>query len=418
MTANFESRSAQPRPPIHSPKIHLWIPSVLGKPGQGIPRWLIVGLTGILLMVGLSLWHSPLRAQSIQSLEQQQQQLQQQLRTNQEAIQQLQQQESTARQQMGQIRTSITSTNTRIADNEYRLQQAQRSLEQAQQQLEEMEVNLRRQQAGTAARLRYLQRQGSERWWALLLSSRDLNEFFDRRHQLHLLIEADRALISQMQETTRQIDQQRIALERQRNEIALIIQELAAQRNQLQEQAVAHEQMIGRITGQRSAYEAAQQRLEADTQRLTGLIQQLIAQQTQSSGGGDPAQGTGRLVRPVGGPVTSGFGWRIHPVYGTRRLHAGIDFGVATGTPVQAADTGTVIFAGWYGGYGNTVIINHGGGITTLYAHNSRLSVGQGQQVQRGQVVAGSGSTGLSTGPHVHFEVRVNGQPVDPARYL
>ncbi len=392
-------------------------------PPLRIPTWIGLAMAGILLglmllIAGLTLGHAPIQAQSIQNLEQQQQQLQQQLRSNQEAIQQLQQQESTARQQMGVIRNSIESTNTRIADNEYRLQQAQRSLEQAQQQLEAMEVNLRRQQAGTAARLRYLQRQGAERWWALLLSSQDLNEFFDRRHQLHLLIEADRTLIAQMQETTRQIDAQRIALERQRNEIALIIQELAAQRNQLQQQAIAHEEMIGRITNQRAAYEAAQQRLEADSGRLTSLIQQLIAEQTRASGGGDPVQGTGRLVRPVGGPVTSGFGWRIHPVYGTRRLHAGIDFGVATGTSVQAADRGTVIFAGWYGAYGNTVIINHGGGLTTLYAHNSRVLVGQGQQMQRGQVVAASGSTGLSTGPHVHFEVRVNGQPVDPARYL
>ncbi len=389
----------------------LRIPTRIGLAVAGI-------LIALILMAGLTLGHAPIQAQSIQNLEQQQQQLQQQLRSNQEAIQQLQQQESTARQQMGVIRSSLESTNTRIADNEYRLQQAQRSLEQAQQQLEAMEVNLRRQQAGTAARLRYLQRQGAERWWALLLSSQDLNEFFDRRHQLHLLIEADRTLIAQMQETTRQIDAQRIALERQRNEIALIIQELAAQRNQLQQQAVAHEEMIGRITNQRAAYEAAQQRLEADSGRLTGLIQQLIAEQTRASGSGDPVQGTGRLVRPVGGPVTSGFGWRIHPVYRTRRLHAGIDFGVATGTSVQAADRGTVIFAGWYGAYGNTVIINHGGGLTTLYAHNSRVLAGQGQQVQRGQVVAASGSTGLSTGPHVHFEVRVNGQPVDPARYL
>lgn len=386
----------------------------------GIRRWwiplsLALMLSGILVM---GIGFAPLQAQNIQNLEQQQQQLQQQLRTNQDAIRQLQEQESTARQQMGVIQNTIDATNTRITDNEYRLQLAQRSLEQTQARLEEMEANLRRQQTGTAARLRYLQRQGADRWWALLLSSQDLNEFFDRRHQLHLLIEADRALIIQMQAAAREIEAQRIALERQRNEIALLIQELAAYRNQLQQQAVAHEEMIGRIANQRAAYEAAQQRLEADSQRLTSLIQQLIAQQVAAAGGGDPVQGTGQLVRPVGGPVTSGFGWRIHPVYRTRRLHAGIDFGVATGTPVVSADRGTVIFSGWYGGYGNTVIINHGGGLTTLYAHNSRVVVGAGQQVQRGQVVAGSGSTGLSTGPHVHFEVRVNGQPVDPARYL
>ncbi|MFQ3615001.1 MAG: peptidoglycan DD-metalloendopeptidase family protein [Cyanobacteriota bacterium] len=384
---------------------------------RSLKAWMLFGLLTLLLLAGL--WVvAPSQAQNVNQLQQRQQQIQQQIQGNQRRLEELRQAEQEARRRMGSLQQNIQHTESSLRDNQYRLEQAQKALEQAQKDLEDLEDRLKRQQQGTAARLRYMQRQGAEHWWALLLSSRDLNEFFDRRHQLQLLIEADRQLIQELQVTATEVDQQRIALEVQRNEISLILQELAAQKNQLQQQAATQEQLVGRLANERASFEAAQRRLEADSQQLTGLIQQLIAQQAQQRGGGDPVQGTGRLVAPANGPITSPFGWRVHPIYRTRRFHAGIDFGVPTGTPVRAADRGTVIYAGWYGGYGNTVILNHGGGITTLYAHNSRVAVGVGQSVQRGQTIAAAGSTGLSTGPHVHFEVRVNGQPVDPRRYL
>ena len=121
---------------------------------------------------------------------------------------------------------------------------------------------------------------------------------------------------------------------------------------------------------------------------------------------------------PTAGRITSRFGSRIHPVLGYRRFHAGVDFGAPHGTRITAADSGKVIFSGWYGGYGNSVIVDHGGGLTTLYAHASRLTVSEGQSVVKGQAIAAVGSTGLSTGPHLHFEVRRNGNPVDPMGFL
>ena len=129
-------------------------------------------------------------------------------------------------------------------------------------------------------------------------------------------------------------------------------------------------------------------------------------------------KGTGLFAFPSNAPTSSPFGWRVHPILGYRRFHAGLDFAASYGSTIRAADSGTVIFAGWYGGYGRTVIINHGGGITTLYGHASELYVSEGQTVQRGQAIASVGSTGLSTGPHLHFEVRRNGTPVNPADYL
>ena len=130
----------------------------------------------------------------------------------------------------------------------------------------------------------------------------------------------------------------------------------------------------------------------------------------QSYGGG--------MIWPISGPITSEFGWRTHPIFGSARFHSGLDIGGDYGMPIHAAQSGVVIEAGWIGGYGNTIMLDHGGGIVTLYGHNESLAVSVGQQVTQGQVVAYCGSTGNSTGPHCHFEVRLNGEPVSPWDYL
>jgi len=123
-------------------------------------------------------------------------------------------------------------------------------------------------------------------------------------------------------------------------------------------------------------------------------------------------------ARPVPGAVGSGFGPRVHPVYGTVRQHNGLDMHAASGEPIKACRAGVVVIAGTQGGYGNTVVIDHGGGMATLYAHQSRLNVRVGQSVNAGDTIGFAGSTGLSTGPHLHFEVRLSGSPVDAAAYL
>jgi murein DD-endopeptidase MepM/ murein hydrolase activator NlpD len=153
--------------------------------------------------------------------------------------------------------------------------------------------------------------------------------------------------------------------------------------------------------------------LEEQSAVLAAQIRQ--AQQQAASSSAPvivPPSGNGLLGWPVSGPVTSGFGMR----WG--RMHEGIDIMCPTGTPVRAAAAGTVIYVGWLGGYGNLVVVDHGGGLSTAYAHNSAFASSVGQSVAAGQTIAISGNTGNSSGPHVHFEVRVNGSAVDPLGYL
>ena len=148
-------------------------------------------------------------------------------------------------------------------------------------------------------------------------------------------------------------------------------------------------------------------------ERIREAQARAAAQARQSAGGGaGPARAPGGLMWPVSGPVTSPFGWR----WG--RMHEGIDIGVSYGTPIHAAAAGTVIYCGWESGYGNLVVIDHGGGIATAYGHQSSIAVACGQQVGQGDVIGYVGCTGHCFGPHLHFEVRVNGSAVDPLGYL
>ena len=148
-------------------------------------------------------------------------------------------------------------------------------------------------------------------------------------------------------------------------------------------------------------------------EREQAQIKELILQQS-GQGGSRP----GALWRPVPGGVSSSYGYRIHPIYGNQRLHTGWDMNAACGAPIYAAASGTVIYSGWRGGYGNATIIDHGGGMSTLYGHQSTLGAGYGVTVNAGDVIGWIGTTGVSTGCHLHFEVRINGNPVDPALYM
>jgi murein DD-endopeptidase MepM/ murein hydrolase activator NlpD len=174
------------------------------------------------------------------------------------------------------------------------------------------------------------------------------------------------------------------------------------------------------LDGQRALLQSVRSDIDLFEKELDGLeaeqarIEQLIRSES-SSGGSAPS---GIFVRPVPGGITSGFGYRVHPILGTRRLHTGVDMSAGSGTPIRAAAAGRVILAAYYGGYGNAVIIDHGGGISTLYAHQSRIGVSKGTQVGAGDTIGFVGSTGFSTGPHLHFEVRQNGSPVNPSSYL
>jgi murein DD-endopeptidase MepM/ murein hydrolase activator NlpD len=201
---------------------------------------------------------------------------------------------------------------------------------------------------------------------------------------------------------------QREAAERiqaRRDEIVQVKGRLVSARSTIGDARAQRTKLLRTVRSQRQNLEESLEAMQKEESKI----------QTQLAGiptGGAVKQGSGQLVWPANGQFTSPFGYR----WG--KLHAGIDIAVPVGTPVHAADAGTVRIAGWVGGYGNYVCIDHGGGLSTCYGHNSRLGVSVGQKVSKGQVIAASGNTGHSTGPHIHFETRVGGVPRDPMGYL
>jgi murein DD-endopeptidase MepM/ murein hydrolase activator NlpD len=353
---------------------------------------------------------------SISNLQQQKQQIEQQRQNVKQQRDRLTSLQQLVQQQLHSLQQNLKITDTQIQQNQLQLKLATEYLQQLEAKLATAEVSYQQQQAATIARLRFLQRSPLSQGWAILLQSQDISDFISRRRFLKLLYQKDQQILVRLASSANQINQQKTQVEQQKNQIALIQQQLLAQKADTQVQAAFQQQLIERLSSDRLALEAAQIQLEKDSQALAVLIQNKLAAASNSQK--NFIHGTGIFVYPSDAPTSSPFGWRIHPILGYRRFHAGLDFAASYGSTIRAADSGIVIFAGWYGGYGKAVIINHGNGLTTLYGHTSEVYVTEGQQVKQGQAIAAVGSTGLSTGPHLHFEVRKNGTPVDPMAYL
>jgi murein DD-endopeptidase MepM/ murein hydrolase activator NlpD len=194
-----------------------------------------------------------------------------------------------------------------------------------------------------------------------------------------------------------------------RDQIATLRAEIEPARAEAASQESAERSALESIQGNKAQYEAELASLQAASDSISSRLRGI---------GSGPGQPGPCQARPVPGGISSGFGARYHPVLHYTRMHSGADMSAGSGTPIRSCRAGTVVIAGGQGGYGNTVVVDHGGGMATLYAHQSRIGVSVGQVVNAGDVIGYVGSTGMSTGPHLHFEVRLSGNPVDPAPYL
>lgn len=301
------------------------------------------------------------------------------------------------------------------------LQYYQKEHESASKKLAEIETKLNQERqtytpklTATIARLRFLQRQSlTSQGWRFLLKSDDLNEFFDRRTRLKLVYQADRKHLESLQIAANKIKQQKQTIEEQKQQMSRLQEQIRTQKADLEAQVEIQQELMAQLNGDRSNLNNLRTKLAEDSQGIGLMIQKRIGNRDRTLLGG-----TNTFVSPHKGKVSSKFGLRRHPIWGGKRLHSGIDFAGDSGSPIFAADSGTVILAQWYGGYGKTVVIDHGGGMTTLYGHLSAFNVTEGQPVKQGSAIAEVGSTGFSNGPHLHFEIRKEGQPIDPLQYL
>ncbi|MEB3220832.1 MAG: peptidoglycan DD-metalloendopeptidase family protein [Candidatus Sericytochromatia bacterium] len=387
-----------------------------------------LGLVAVALAASLAL-PMPGEARSLRAresdLQRQQRIIAEQLAEKRLLLQQLKAKEHHAVQDLTVVQQRLEQTSTELQDSQFRLRKAEHRLSLTAGQLQSAESRLRRQQDSAAARLRAIYKNRALDGWEALLTAPDMTTFLTRYQYFKRISEHDATMLDDLFRTRRAINQQREQFALQRWNIARVTQAIGTQKLHLTDLEGSKKVLVSKIKTERQAAEQVVAQLEADNASLAAMIQRIIAQRRALELAARrnpryvrPFIGTGRFMWPVAGVITSPFGQRMHPILGRYVSHHGIDFGAASGTPIYASDSGEVIYAGWYGGYGKVVIIDHGKELTTLYGHTSSYVVSAGARVRKGQVVAYVGSTGMSTGPHLHFEIRSNGAAVNPAAYI
>ena len=254
----------------------------------------------------------------------------------------------------------------------------------------------------------------------LIMSAKDVNTLMDTFYFEKIVIKDDYKRMQAVKNKANEISQLKAQVESQRRMVEASIRDINNQRASIQNSIAENKTMITRLQKDKNYYE----RSERELARQSASIQSMIENMTRKSGGtsSQVKVSSSGFIKPISGPITSPFGWRTHPIFKSRIFHTGIDIGGPNGGAIAASNDGRVIYAGWYGGYGKVVILDHGvvngQPITTLYGHMSAINVSNGQNVKKGQTIGREGSTGYSTGPHCHFEVRVNGKPTNPLSYI
>ncbi len=269
------------------------------------------------------------------------------------------------------------------------------------------------QEASMQQRLRELYKRGRVGYLDVLLGAADFREFVTRWQFVSRLVDADNRLLGAYAEETAHYEELHVALRSEQARLGSFIRMIDARRQDVAAQEQAKRALLRRLREERASFE----RMVKELERNSREIEVLIRRSQRSPSAALPERRIGRFLMPARGVFTSGFGYRWHPIFHVRRMHTGIDIAAPRGAPVMAAADGVVLYTGWLGGYGKIVIIDHGGGMSTLYGHLSAILVPTGARVRRGQIIGRIGTTGYSTGPHLHFEVRINGRPVNPRRY-
>ena len=318
-----------------------------------------------------------------------------------ERLRQIQEELRVATAEYKEVKGQLDSVEDKISDNTELLQKTEADLKVKNKKLQQ--------------RVRDIYINGQISYVDVLFGAKDFADLMTRMDVLKRIIKHDYDLIMKVKEEKATVENTRAQLEKDKAEAEVLVTDAQAKKAKVEDKESEQQVLLDQAVYDRDTSERMYEEIMAASQEVANMIRR--SQMSSAGYSGAPA-GAGGMIWPISGPITSEFGWRTHPIFGTARFHSGLDICGDYGMPIYAAASGTVIYAGWISGYGNAVIIDHGGGVTTLYGHNDSLNVSEGENVAQGQVIAMCGSTGNSTGPHCHFEVRENGEPVSPYGYL
>ena len=327
------------------------------------------------------------------------------------------------RSQLAEAEERLLAVETSILTVEQLLIDIEQQISGLKRQLAEIRLEVRDTRDLIRERAVELYMEGGAGLSSLVFTTADVSEVELGLHYAEEVIEDSEALVNSLEILRFQEEQHQDAVEARQAETEELLAGLETQRGELDQYRVEVEARRLAVAAELESAQALLARVNRDISEFEGEVSALekesekIAAELaakQSSGGESP----GVIGWPINALVGSGFGYRVHPIFGTKKLHAGIDLSAGAGTPIKAAEAGRVIMARTWGGYGRTVVIDHEGGLSTLYAHQSSILVSEGQRVGRGDVIGYVGCTGYCTGPHLHFETREWGTPVDPMKYL
>lgn len=316
--------------------------------------------------------------------------------------------------QIEKLDKRIETAEVQLGEQESKITELKKSINEIETELDTVSEKYDKQKELFKQRLVAVYEAGETRYLDILLKSRSLSDFLSSYYIITELAEIDNNLINELEEKKKTIDLSKQKLEKEKNELAIIVENQTRVARTLQNTKKMRESFIEKLSDEekklQSKIDEINTQYEEVNRQILALAQQGI--DTQYIGG--------KLEWPVPGytRITSKYEMRVHPITGQYKLHTGVDIGAPEGVNFVAANDGIVIKAGKNTAYGNMVIIDHGGGISTLYAHGSEILVELGQSVKRGDTILKVGSTGYSTGPHAHFEVRINGVTTDPLPYI
>lgn len=372
-------------------------------------KWIATGLSILIAVSSMGISYAA--TSDLQKSQEELKKIQQELKKLTQEKRVKSNEQKTIVKRMDNIETNIQSLESEIGSLYDKIQGAERSVETAKTELTLAEKKITLKNSVLNARLRAMYKMGHIGYFDVLLGSSDFGDMMTRIDMLQKIYNQDTTLLKDMRNQRQQIAEKKSSLEKYANELKNLRTNLGIKQTALDKDLNALEVEKVELSKDLKALEQREDQLLEDSNRLTRLLEKMKT--TTKYVGGKMAWPT-----PGNYKVTSPYGYRIHPVYGTKKLHTGVDISAPRNAPVVAAQDGTVIMAEYYFGYGKTIMIDHGGGYVTLYGHNNALVASVGQKVTKGQQIAKVGSTGTSTGNHCHFEVRLKGKIIDPMPWI